>query len=196
MVGKFFDSQSGAVTVDWVVLTAGLVGLGLATMAVVSTGVQDTSGDVEAQLTSSDIIGTGFRSNGNMEYGLWGFTVVNQTMMNNAEADYSGLSASDLVAAYIERENMLFTTGVPQGASGGGVGKGVRRAYHDLGYIAQELEALGEPLPAGTLLPNEAGDLIRLYEPCFNPGEHAALCSQTGPSDGDEALALIGADRT
>lgn len=52
---RFLHSQSGAVTVDWVVLTAGLVGLGLATMSVVSTGVQDTSGDVEAQLTSTTI---------------------------------------------------------------------------------------------------------------------------------------------
>ena len=37
----FLKNDGGAVTVDWVVLTAGLVGLGLATMSVVSSGVQD-----------------------------------------------------------------------------------------------------------------------------------------------------------
>ena len=45
---NFTSSESGAVTVDWVVLTAALVGLGIATMTVVSSGVQDVSGDIEA----------------------------------------------------------------------------------------------------------------------------------------------------
>lgn len=52
--------ESGAVTVDWVVLTAGLVGLGLAVMSVVSTGVQDASGDTEQQLSGGTIITTSF----------------------------------------------------------------------------------------------------------------------------------------
>lgn len=56
----FRNSESGAVTVDWVVLTAGLVGLGLATMSVVSTGVQDTSGDIQGQLEADDIIQSAF----------------------------------------------------------------------------------------------------------------------------------------
>ena len=56
----FHTSESGAVTVDWVVLTAALVGLGLATMGVVSQGVQDASGDVEQQLSSGDLITTAF----------------------------------------------------------------------------------------------------------------------------------------
>lgn len=40
---SFLNSESGAVTVDWVVITAAVVGLGLATMAVVSRGVETTS---------------------------------------------------------------------------------------------------------------------------------------------------------
>ena len=51
----FVTNDSGAVTVDWVVLTAGLVGLGLATMAVVSGGVEDLSGDVGTQMTNQTI---------------------------------------------------------------------------------------------------------------------------------------------
>ncbi|NKX44193.1 hypothetical protein [Roseicyclus persicicus] len=50
----FATSESGAVTVDWVVLTAALVGLGLAVMAVVSGGVQDLSGEVQAALGATD----------------------------------------------------------------------------------------------------------------------------------------------
>jgi len=51
----FVASENGAVTVDWVVLTAAIVGLGLATMAVVSGGVEDLSGDIDTQLVSMDI---------------------------------------------------------------------------------------------------------------------------------------------
>ncbi|WP_420394764.1 hypothetical protein [Nioella sp.] len=58
---NFFLNESGAVTVDWVVLTAGLVGLGLATMAVVSTGVEDLSGDMRGQM-ESQTISTSFAS--------------------------------------------------------------------------------------------------------------------------------------
>ena len=48
MIKTFLNSESGAVTVDWVVLTAAIVGLGLAVMAVVSAGVEDLSNDIEA----------------------------------------------------------------------------------------------------------------------------------------------------
>lgn len=59
---SFARTETGAVTVDWVVLTAGLVGLGLATMTVVSTGVQDASEDTNAVLTQDGIIQTSFGS--------------------------------------------------------------------------------------------------------------------------------------
>jgi hypothetical protein len=40
---NFLKSDSGAVTVDWVMLTGATTGLGLATMGVVSTGVENLS---------------------------------------------------------------------------------------------------------------------------------------------------------
>jgi len=51
---SFAASESGAVTVDWVVLTAALVGLGLAVMAVVSGGIEDLSTDINTSLTAVD----------------------------------------------------------------------------------------------------------------------------------------------
>lgn len=60
-MNAFLFDDSGAVTVDWVVLTAGLVGLGLATMAVVSAGVEDLSGDTRTQM-ESQVISTSFAS--------------------------------------------------------------------------------------------------------------------------------------
>ncbi|MEM1272394.1 MAG: hypothetical protein AAGF88_01185 [Pseudomonadota bacterium] len=51
----FVKEESGAVTVDWVVLTGALVGLGLATTAVVSAGIGDLSNDVSDELSGQSI---------------------------------------------------------------------------------------------------------------------------------------------
>ena len=58
MIQNFISNESGAVTVDWVVLTAALVGLGLAVMAVVSGGVETMSGNINDVLVTD--IQTGF----------------------------------------------------------------------------------------------------------------------------------------
>jgi hypothetical protein len=49
----FASDEAGAVTVDWVVLTAALVGLGLAVMGVISNGLQTISGNIEDCLTGA-----------------------------------------------------------------------------------------------------------------------------------------------
>jgi len=55
MIQNFLKDQSGAVTVDWVVLTAAVVGLGIATLGAVSSGVANSSDDVATQLTDQAI---------------------------------------------------------------------------------------------------------------------------------------------
>lgn len=52
---QFLRQDSGAVTVDWTVLTAGLVGMGLAATAVISGGVEDLARDIDAQLREIEI---------------------------------------------------------------------------------------------------------------------------------------------
>lgn len=97
----FLKSETGAVTVDWVVLTAGLVGLGLAAMSVVSIGVQDTSEDIESQL-GADIIRTAFFEPmdwGGGSIGFWGWTdhfrpiKVNQHSQESVETLHTELTA-------------------------------------------------------------------------------------------------------
>lgn len=51
----FLRDEGGAVTVDWVVLTASVVGLGMATTVVVSGGVEDLSRDIDASLRGTGI---------------------------------------------------------------------------------------------------------------------------------------------
>ena len=53
MIKAFAKSESGAVTVDWVVLTAGIVGLGMAVIVVVSGGVENLSNDVSQELANA-----------------------------------------------------------------------------------------------------------------------------------------------
>ena len=49
---NFLNDESGAVTVDWVVLTAAIVGLGIAVLAAVSDGVENLSDDIDTQLSA------------------------------------------------------------------------------------------------------------------------------------------------
>lgn len=46
----FLTEERGAVSVDWVVLTGAVVALGLAATAVVSSGIENLSGDVAAEM--------------------------------------------------------------------------------------------------------------------------------------------------
>ena len=54
-MNRFAAAEEGAVTVDWVVLTAVIVGLGLATMAVTSGGVKNLSNDTAVEFASIDV---------------------------------------------------------------------------------------------------------------------------------------------
>ncbi len=51
-IKTFKADESGAVTVDWVVLTAAIVGLGIAVLAAVSGGVGNLSTDIDSALSS------------------------------------------------------------------------------------------------------------------------------------------------
>jgi hypothetical protein len=53
---SFLKSETGAVTADWVVLTAALAGLSLAVSTQLSAGVQKQSADIVAQLRSPHIL--------------------------------------------------------------------------------------------------------------------------------------------
>jgi len=54
-IKNFAADESGAVTVDWVVLTAAIVGLGIAVVASVRTGVVSVAGKIESSLDSATI---------------------------------------------------------------------------------------------------------------------------------------------
>ena len=51
----FMNDEDGAVTVDWVVLTAAIVGLGIAVIGTIAAGALDKSTGVGAYLSSQTI---------------------------------------------------------------------------------------------------------------------------------------------
>ncbi|MBY6048157.1 hypothetical protein KUV47_01845 [Vannielia litorea] len=55
LVKNFRNDEDGAVTVDWVVLTAAIVGLGIAVLASVSGGVQTLAGTISGNLAGQTI---------------------------------------------------------------------------------------------------------------------------------------------
>lgn len=52
-LNKFFRNEDGAVTVDWVVLTAGVVGLGLVVMSTIKPTLVSTSSKIATNIDSA-----------------------------------------------------------------------------------------------------------------------------------------------
>ena len=110
MVRKFKKDDSGAVTVDWVVMAASVVGIGVASMGVVSEGVNDVSADTSALLESS-IISTSFSDGlANIADWLSGYSPVSAlhgpswgsdpNWVEDTYSNWSALSDADLQANY------------------------------------------------------------------------------------------------
>jgi len=55
LINSFANDEAGAVTVDWVVLTAAIVGLGLAVIASVRTGTSDLATDIQTSLSGASV---------------------------------------------------------------------------------------------------------------------------------------------
>lgn len=84
LLSNFVTAEDGAVTIDWVVLTGAMVGLGVAASLTLVPGVQDLSGDISSEMktngvlmqtdfSASRITNGGFEdSNGNSHAAGWG----------------------------------------------------------------------------------------------------------------------------
>lgn len=58
LVTTFARDEDGAVTVDWVVLTAAVVGLGIAVLTSVRTGTATVTSAISTQLSGTTITST------------------------------------------------------------------------------------------------------------------------------------------
>lgn len=90
---QFVATDTGAVTVDWVVLTAAVVGLGLASVAAVRTGTGNLGDDIETSLSGASVATLGDLSGGGAQSGLaqyqtrydWGYDIMEWMVANSAD---------------------------------------------------------------------------------------------------------------
>ncbi len=59
-IKNFAADESGAVTVDWVVLTAAIVGLGIAVVASVRTGTTSVASEIQTSLEAGTLADVNF----------------------------------------------------------------------------------------------------------------------------------------
>lgn len=81
---RFLKDQSGAITVDWTVMTAAIVGLGIASAGAVRTGVVSLGGDVESSLSNASVASIfgaiarlDFSNTDGLETTPWGWVATN-----------------------------------------------------------------------------------------------------------------------
>ena len=55
---NFKNDESGAVTVDWVVLTAAIVGLGIAVLSSITAGTEGIAQSISTELTTLSTLDT------------------------------------------------------------------------------------------------------------------------------------------
>lgn len=55
VVKQFFESESGAVTVDWVVLTAAVVGMGVGVMLLFNSGPSNVATNISNEVAAIEI---------------------------------------------------------------------------------------------------------------------------------------------
>lgn len=58
-INAFLNDEDGAVTVDWVVLTAAIVGLGVAGIASVQGGITGLAGEIGSAVNNDGWVGEG-----------------------------------------------------------------------------------------------------------------------------------------
>ncbi len=163
LLKTFFYEESGAVTVDWVVLTAGIVGLGLATTAVVSGGVSDLAGDVDTQMTDMEITTEFAAAIAGIEWGSytgvslgvqnWGINVDGENWAQDTYGNWSQLDDTTVMAMYTEQYGI---------ASSGGPGSEFHAQRAD--YITVTEQILNErdiDIPDGNMT---AEELRAIYE--------------------------------
>jgi len=107
LINSFANDEAGAVTVDWVVLTAAVVGLGVASAGAVRSGTTALGTDINIGLTSASVVALGELGDVGLpwSYSLLAFSASDQDYWINT---YLATWSSDSIAMNYEyRANWL-----------------------------------------------------------------------------------------
>ena len=88
---NFTKNESGAVTVDWVVLTAAIVGIGIAVVAAISNGIQSASNEIYGGLETASAFTFSFDDQA--QAGKSGFDYWLEFGGDTGEPDYAAIVA-------------------------------------------------------------------------------------------------------
>lgn len=110
----FLKAEDGAVTVDWVVLSAAIMGLGIASVAAVRTGTVALGSDLETSLTGASVASImGFVYQGRFEGGDYTDYMANadnftdEQLMSGMESALQSLAWNDDPGTYDEYAESL-----------------------------------------------------------------------------------------
>lgn len=93
-----WHDEAGAVTVDWVVLTAAIVGMGVASVAAVRTGVNELGADISQSLSGASLMRV------EMPYMLQGLTA---ELAADRVATYANATTEQIVSWHTARAASL-----------------------------------------------------------------------------------------
>lgn len=138
---QFLHSDSGAVTVDWTVLAAAIVGLGLSTVAAVRSGVISLGSDIEASLSSASVVALGALGDGAAEPFAYELLYASDSLWNTWMNVFGGWPDSTLLTMYD-----FYTTNAAAYIDAGAM---TNAAYYiDLAYAMQQtLQTRGAGVP-------------------------------------------------
>ena len=99
-LSRFLSDESAAITVDWVVLSAAIVGMGVASVAAVRTGTTALGTDIQLSLTAATV------AEMEMPYLLQGLT---PELAADRAAVYANASTEQIIAWHRTRAQSLIT---------------------------------------------------------------------------------------
>ena len=156
-VSQFLASESGAITVDWVVLTAAVTGFGIASAVAVSGGVDDLAEAISTSLSGATVALLGEMGTGTEAPFEYALLYASDSLYNNWMTSFSTWSDSTLLQMYD-----VYAAGAENYINSGNL---TNAAYYtDLAYAMQQVAGTrglevsdgGAALPRLTGLYNDA----------------------------------------
>lgn len=141
----FLCAESGAVTVDWVVLTAAITGLGLASAAAVRSGTVALGDDVETSLSSASVAPLDrLGDDGYFSPDDYHFLPQNTAWWNDQWQSFTSYSDASLLSS------ITWTAGMAEGATQSGDSGHAAHRVNYLRIAMAEAQTRGLEWPAGT----------------------------------------------
>jgi hypothetical protein len=99
---QWMKDESGAVTVDWTVLAAAVVGLGIASVAAVRSGTGALAGDISSSLTSASVVSLGTLGSGTSSGFVYSLLNITQSTFDGWVGGTSGYTSEQIQTYYDE----------------------------------------------------------------------------------------------